>query len=405
MRTSISEPLKKIANFRAFWDDVFDARHALVPDIQNSDSWRRKLLLAQKHILLVKGEQGGGITCALRHLSYAKQRIDSATGPARKFCCLLAAIVILLAVVASDDRLKPEQRVRAQKLLDEMTPGRITTAGLFADYMAESSIFFRHYEKTDHDIALSFSHKTHFLKRIKVLFKDGFVLADLSTASAACPTAAAGAASPTEETCTHIAISQAISFGTMRYRDRSITLWPEGAKEDAEASLATMANVVDLSAQRVEAEMPMSGLVCSFVAFDLHAWARIRRGKRDHRARAVETQKTRALRLVRAFPAIADVDGTADALCALAETLSASLPAASGHEDGRDSDDDAKSNRRLWGHALYHDRCSGELPKLVHWYVSILDNTGVVRGLSRHHCCWLDCFFSRYYCPPFPRHC
>ena len=181
-----------------------------------------------------------------------------------------------------------------------------------------------------------------------------------------------------------------------------------GAKEDAEASLATMANVVDLSAQRVEAEMPMSGLVCSFVAFDLHAWARIRRGKRDHRARAVETQKTRALRLVRAFPAIADVDGTADALCALAETLSASLPAASGHEDGRDSDDDAKriDNRRLWGHALYHDRCSGELPKLVHWYVSILDNTGVVRGLSRHHCCWLDWFrFRRYYCPPFPRHC
>ena len=195
-----------------------------------------------------------------------------------------------------------------------------------------------------------------------------------------------------------------MSFGTLRYKDRSITLWPERAKDEAEASCAAMENIVDAAVERVEAEMPDTGLVCSFVAFDLHAWARIRRGKRDHRARAVETQKTRALRLVRAFPAIADVDGTADALCALAETLSASLPAASGHEDGRYSDDDAKriDNRRLWGHALYHDRCSGELPKLVHWYVSILDNTGVVRGLSRHHCCWLDCCFSEGIIAPLP---
>ena len=73
--------------------------------------------------------------CALRHLSFAKQRFDSAIGPARKLCCLLSAIVSLRTTVAADKRLKTDQRARAQRLIDDMTPARIVTAGLFADYV------------------------------------------------------------------------------------------------------------------------------------------------------------------------------------------------------------------------------------------------------------------------------
>ena len=173
MRTSLSDPLKKHGDFQSFWDDVFDDRHALVPDVQNSDVWRRRLVLAQQHVIKTSGSQGGGLACALRHLSFAKQRFDSATGPARKFCCMLAAIVILLMTVAADPRVKSDQRARAQRLIDDMTPARIVAAGLSADYMAECTVFFRQYEKTHHDIALSYSQKHDFLKRMKVLFRDG----------------------------------------------------------------------------------------------------------------------------------------------------------------------------------------------------------------------------------------
>ena len=133
LRTSTSEPLKRHGDFRNFWDEIFDRKHALVPDVQHSDAWQRRLVLAQQHVVKVSGHQGGGLKCALRHLSFAKQRFDSAAGPARKFCCLLSAIVITLATAASDWRLKPEQRKRAQQLIDDMAPARIVTAGLFAD--------------------------------------------------------------------------------------------------------------------------------------------------------------------------------------------------------------------------------------------------------------------------------
>ena len=171
----------------------------------------------------MKGEQGGGLRVALRHLSFAKQRFDSATGPARKCCCLLAAIVV--ATVAADRRLKQAQRDRAATLIDDMTPARIVTAGLFADYMAECSMFFRQFEKTDHDIARSYSEKRELLKRLKVLFKDGYVLADMADAAEAgeaCP--AAGEACPANDTCTSIIVAQAMAFGTLRFEDRAVTL-------------------------------------------------------------------------------------------------------------------------------------------------------------------------------------
>ena len=58
MRTSLSDPLKKHGDFQSFWDDIFDSRHALVPDVQNSDAWRRRLVLAQQHVLKTWARKG-----------------------------------------------------------------------------------------------------------------------------------------------------------------------------------------------------------------------------------------------------------------------------------------------------------------------------------------------------------
>ena len=50
MRTSTPESLKSLGNFRRFREDVFANKHALAPDVQNSDAWHRRPVLAQQHI-------------------------------------------------------------------------------------------------------------------------------------------------------------------------------------------------------------------------------------------------------------------------------------------------------------------------------------------------------------------
>ena len=81
-------------------------------------------------------------------------------------------------------------------------------------------------------MALSLSQKDAFLKRIKTLFIDGFVLADLG------PEVAAAEAGDAEGTCTAIIIEQAMAFGTLVYDDRRVTLWPASARAATAAALS-----------------------------------------------------------------------------------------------------------------------------------------------------------------------
>ena len=46
-------PIKAVGCFSAFWEDIFNKRHALVPYIQNSHAWLRRLVLAQQHVIEV----------------------------------------------------------------------------------------------------------------------------------------------------------------------------------------------------------------------------------------------------------------------------------------------------------------------------------------------------------------
>jgi len=101
VRTATQDPIKGHDKFQEFWDNVFDKRHTLLSDIQNSEAWKSKLVLAQRYVLKIHGQQGAGLQIALRHLSFAKQRFDSAASPARKYCCLIVAIAVLLATVAA----------------------------------------------------------------------------------------------------------------------------------------------------------------------------------------------------------------------------------------------------------------------------------------------------------------
>ncbi len=141
LRTSAESPIKLADCYASFWDDIFDKRHALVPDVQNSDAWRTKLMAMQRHIIADRGTQGARVETVLRHLSFAKQRFDSCVTPSRKICIMLMSLAMLLIGVACDWRVESKQRQRAQQQLDALTPCRITAAGLFADYTAASTSF------------------------------------------------------------------------------------------------------------------------------------------------------------------------------------------------------------------------------------------------------------------------
>ncbi len=357
VRTSLQEPVKGHESFADFWESIFDSRHALVPDIMNSEKWRSRLFLAQKHVLIKKGAQGGGLASALQHLSFAKQRFDSAAAPARKYVCMLSAIAIVLVTMASDTRVLSATRKRAQKLLDQMTPKQIMTAGLFADYTAETIRFVRHFDTKTHDIALTHSEKLLFLNRLRVLFVECHVLAEQSPGVPG-------------ETCAHIAISQAMSLGTVYYMDRALNLWPQGAKAEAMEAVASMQDIVAIASDRLEAELPRTGLVIAFACFDITIWRRAasdhRRGNVAEAEAAVSAQRSRALRLARAFPGIHQPCDTADDLCRTARDI------------GRTQGAQVIDNRLLWGEVVARGTLPPDLARMVYWYLSIADITGPV---------------------------
>ena len=367
----------QLANgFSEFWSDIFDNKHALVPDIQNSDAWQTKLMLAQKHILQTRGHQGGGLTTALKHLSFAKQRFDSASGPARKYCCLLSAIALLLIAVASDNRLNTATRQRAQTALGNMTPQHITIAGLFADYSAEALRFIRSFDTSDHDIARTNREKQQFRKRMRILFVDGHVLAEPPPGAPGVPGA----------TCTYIAISQAMECGKLYYNNRCLHLWPPSARAEAERALATMRDLVNAALDRVDAEFPPGSLLIDFAAFDLKIWDngfRFQDQRKHNEAELVlSLQRRRARHLAKSHPFIesTEVDEAATAVEAAAKMLRRSDPRAVARED--------VDNQAMWDRVLSEQfpefSVSPALSRLIEWYLSIADGScDVERNLGR----------------------
>ena len=374
LRTATQDPVKLQDEFGRFWSDIFDSRHALVPDIQNSHAWRSKLLLAQRHILKHNGRQGGGLAVALRHLSFAKQRFDSAAAPARKYCCLLSAIALLPIAIAADARLDGAVQRRAQRLLDLMTPRHIVTAGLFADYTAETLRFVRRFDVDDHDLAGTLNQKRHFLQRMRLLFKQAHVLATP-------PPGVTGGGMM----CTWIAISQAMECGPIYYLDRCLNLWPAGAKEEALGALDAMQEVVGAMEHRVEAELHVKSLLLDFAAFDLALWheglKHQEAGRQGAGADVLAMLSRRARRVATAHPFVGDVDQAVRELESVARELRTLLLRDLEQGGGVD-------NRWAWARVMGPGFADGRdlraLPPLVAWYLSIMDGTGPVeRGLGR----------------------
>ena len=243
-------------DFREWWDDVFNARHALVPDIKNSEEWSEMLLLCQRRVLGSVGVQGGDVGKVIRVMSFAKQRFDSCGTPQRQFCCMLVAIAMLLAYVASDSRKKPEVRARARKRLLQM-PRQIFTAGLSASYSDEMIRFIRLFDVGDHDPAVTWRQWRAFEARCRALFLEGHVFCEPEDG----------------RTCLQIAIEQARTAEPIYYEDgKVLKLYVKPSAEHAQATADSIHCVTEAMLGRLEVEFSDDKVSMLFSPFDLTRW-------------------------------------------------------------------------------------------------------------------------------------
>ena len=96
IRIACRDPLHLETRFEAQWQRLFNGKHALIADIQNSDQMKAKLVACQRRVLSVDDQQGGGLNLVMKHFCFVKPRFESFVGPRRKYICLLQAIVMLL---------------------------------------------------------------------------------------------------------------------------------------------------------------------------------------------------------------------------------------------------------------------------------------------------------------------
>ena len=180
IRISVKNPLHHDDVFGEVWAQLFDKRHALVPDIQNSEKWQNILQAIQEEVLAIPGV-ARPIEHVLKHFQFAKQRFDSTADPMAKLACLLLPVSTLLAFISSDERNNPHQRSRASETLKKLTSKFCLALALSADWGVVCAAFLHLFDKRGHDIASSRSEIDTFIETLTTLFIDGYVFSPAST--------------------------------------------------------------------------------------------------------------------------------------------------------------------------------------------------------------------------------
>ena len=73
------------------------------------------------------------LSVVLKHLSFAKQRFDSAAGPMAKVAFMLLPLATMLAFIGSDERFKTCDRERAKNMLKNLDSKFALAVGVCAD--------------------------------------------------------------------------------------------------------------------------------------------------------------------------------------------------------------------------------------------------------------------------------
>ena len=174
LRIAVKHKLHRDDSLCEVWNELFNKRHALVPDIMNSTKWQRLLRQVQTH-LLRSPCRNRPLAVVLKHLRFAKQRFNSAADPVAKVAFMLMPIATLIAYTSSDQRRNCHEQARAKALLRKLESKFCLALGLSADWGIACEAFLRLFDKGGHDIAKSASEISNFKFVIRALFIDGYV--------------------------------------------------------------------------------------------------------------------------------------------------------------------------------------------------------------------------------------
>jgi hypothetical protein len=178
IRPTCRDPLHDGAKFKEQYDRLFGGPHAVLKDFQHSQVWQDQLEACERCLLANGGAMAGDVKSLLRHFAYVQPRFESFVTPRRRYVCLLRAIAHVLALKAGDDRVESKVRKRAEAALEAMQGGDCFTAGLAGDYGEVCLEFLRAFDVTDHDPSRTLPEIQDFLRVLRALFVQGYVLCD-----------------------------------------------------------------------------------------------------------------------------------------------------------------------------------------------------------------------------------
>lgn len=186
IRIATATPMQLVGVYEDVYEEILNKKHALIPDISNSNKWQNVLHAIQKEVLCVPSLKGPGcLDVVLGHLKFAKQRMDSSADPLAKVCLMLMPIALLLASISSDERVHKDQRNRASSILSKMQPKFLHAMGVSADWGIISISLLRKFDAGDHDISNSADEFDDFEETIKCLFVNGGVFHKVSAGASA----------------------------------------------------------------------------------------------------------------------------------------------------------------------------------------------------------------------------
>ena len=270
--------------FKQVWEDLFDGKHSLVPDLMNSSKWHNLLVAIQGDNIRAVRRPGVPQPLAevLRNVGFAKQRFDSTSGPVVKIALMILPVATLLAHIASDMRHERPQRECATVLLRKLDTKFCTAIGVSADWGVICNWFLRLFDVAGHDIAKSRSEIDSMIETLDAVFLEGCCfkrLLDPATAAVSAASVVAGDLLPP----IHNAVSDAgreaafITSKVLRNLRKKfvfysggmpVLLWGEPPEAHKEELLHRVQNVACLAKGRLLADFPRDDVRSCLAVFD-----------------------------------------------------------------------------------------------------------------------------------------
>ena len=279
--------------FGKVWHDLFDSRHALVPDLMHSAKWHNLLVAIQEDNLRVVALPGAvpqsltrgappppPLARAVKNVAFAKQRFDSTAEPVAKIALMILPVATLLAYIASDRRHESDQRERATTLLKQLNTKFCTATGVSADWGIICKWFLRLFDKAYHDIAKSRREIDGMIETLDAVFLEGRVFqAVLSGAASGAnkePSADSGDVLPPLRTDMneHVGFITTKVVRHLRHKyvfyagGMPVLLWGEPTQPLADELINRLQNVACLTKERLLADFPRDDIRSALCIFD-----------------------------------------------------------------------------------------------------------------------------------------